>query len=326
MAQPTNLTDRYDINNVVAEDVFKRITRTSPEKTPVVTLFGDDTSDQTYHEWLRDSLRAPNKDNAAVDGDDATPKAKTPPVRVANYCQIFEDTIAVSGRAETVKKLGGIKSAMAHFKAKTFIELRRDLEAAVVSKNAAVAGSGSTAMKMGGLGVQIFTNALHGGSGATAAHTSGAPTTAVTAGTNRAFSETLFKQGIQAAYTKSGTAPPVAVMSPYHKTVFSDFDGIAAIRVDVVEGRQARIVGGADVYQSDFGKITIVPNDVMEGSDMVFGLNPEYGDIVYLRRYKAEPLGKTGDSTKEQIILDATMRLTSENAHFKIDNLTPSAP
>lgn len=323
MAQPTNLVDRYDLNNSVAEDVFKRITRTSPEKTPVVTLFGDDTAEQTYHEWQRDNLRAPNKDNAAIDGDDATPKAKTPPLRVANHCQIFEDTIAVSGRAEIVKK-HGMKGAMAHFKAKSYIEIRRDLEAAVVSKNPAIAGSGAAAPKMGGLGVMIYTNALHGGAGATAAHTSGAPTTAVTAGTNRAFTETLLKSGIQKAYTASGEAPKVAMVSPYHKTVFSDFDGIAAIRVDVVEGRQARIVGGADVYQSDFGKLTIVPNDVMEGSDMVFGLNPEYGDIVYLRRYGTNPLGKTGDSMKEQIILDATLRLTSENAHFKIDNLTPA--
>jgi hypothetical protein len=322
MAQPTNLYDRYDAASNVREDLIDKITMTNPDLTPVVTSFGRATAKNTYHEWQRDALRAPNANNAAIDGDDATASAKSPPVRVANYTQIFQDTIATSGRANAVDK-AGMATAQAYYKAKAYKELQRDIEAMVVSKNAAVAGSASVAMKAGGLGVQIFTNALHGGAGATAAHNAGAPTTAVTAGTNRAFTEALLKTAVQQTYTSSGEVPPMVVLSPAHKTTFSGFVGIAGIRADVKDKKQAKIVGGADVYVSDFGSMEIVPHYIMAGANYVYGLNPEYGDVVYLRGFRANALGKTGDSEKEQILVDATVRLRSENTQFKIDDLTP---
>lgn len=321
MAQPTNLYDRYDAGTNVREDLIERITRTQPEKTPVISMMGTATAENTYHEWQRDSLRTPNKDNAAIDGDDATPSAKTPPVRVGNICQIFQDTIAVSGRAEVVKK-AGMKSAMAYYKAKAYKELQRDMEAMVLSANAAVAGSGAAAAKSGGLGVLIYTNANHGAGGSTVAHTSGAPTVAPTAGTARAFTEAILKAAVQATYIAAGTIPPAVYMSPNHKGVFSAFTGIAVNRVQLQKKEQGRIIGGADVYTSDFGDLEIVPHYIMAGSTMVFGLDSEYLDVVYLRSFQSSPLGKSGDSTKEQVLVDATVRATSESAHFKIADLS----
>ncbi|RYF31686.1 MAG: hypothetical protein EOO23_01695 [Comamonadaceae bacterium] len=321
MAQPTNLYDRYDAGTNVREDLIDKITMTNPEKTPIISAFGKATAENTYHEWQRDNLRTPNKDNAAIDGDDATASAKTPPVRVANICQIFQDTIAVSGRAEVVKK-AGMKSAMAYYKAKAYKELQRDMEAMVVSANPAVAGSGAAAAKSGGLGVLIYTNASHGAGGSTVAHTSGAPTAAPTAGTGRALTEALLKAAVQATYVASGGIPPAVYMSPGHKSVFSTFTGIALNRKEVGNNKQAQIIGGADVYMSDFGSLEVVPHYIMAGSTTVYGLDPEYGDIVYLRSFQSTPLGKSGDNTKEQVLVDATVRLTSEMAQFKISDLT----
>ena len=325
MAVPSNTYTRFTAGTNVREDLIDKITMTNPEQTPVISSFGTDTAENTYHEWQRDNLRAANKDNAALDGDDAANSAKTPPQRVGNYCQIFQDTIGVSGRTEAVKK-AGMKKAMAYNKAKAYKELQRDIEAAALSVNPAVAGSAGVASKLGSLGVQIFTNALHNGAGATAAHNSGAPTVAVTAGTNRAFTEALLKTAVQATYTASGLVPPMAVMSPFHKGQFSAFTGIAANRVNLPSNKkgQGTVVGGADVYLSDFGKLEIVPHYLMAGSTNVFGLNPEYGDAVYLRGFNASPLGKSGDSTREQVIVDATVRLTSEMAQFKIADLIPA--
>lgn len=323
MAQPTNLYDRYDAGTNVREDLIDKITMTNPEATPIISAAGRATAENTYHEWQRDHLRTPNKDNAAIDGDDATASNKTPPVRVANICQIFQDTIAVSGRAEVVKK-AGMKSAMAYYKAKAYKELQRDMEAMVVSSNAAVAGSGAAAAKSGGLGVLIYTNALHGAGGSTVAHTSGAPTTAPTAGTGRAFTEALLKSAVQATYIASGMIPPAVYMSPNHKGVFSGFAGIAVNRYQVSDRKnsQGKIVGGADVYASDFGDLEIVPHYIMAGSTNVFGLNPDYIDLAYLRGFQSTPLGKTGDNTKEQVLVDVTVRVTSETAQFKVADLT----
>lgn len=322
MTLPTNTYTRYSVGTNAREDLIDKITNTSPEETPVISSFGRDTAENTYHEWQRDTLRAANKDNAALDGDDATGSAKTAPGRVANYCQIFQDAITVSGRAEIVKK-AGMKSAMAYHKAKAYKELQRDMEAALLSANPAVAGATGTAPKAGGLGVLIYTNALHGATGATAAHTSGAPTVAVTAGTARAFTEALLKTAAQTTFNAVGKVPRMVVMSANHKQLFSAFTGIAVNRFQIDKKKgQGAIVGGADVYMSDFGEMEIVPHYLMSGATTVYGLNTEYGDAVYLRGFQSTPLGKTGDNVKEQVLVDATFRLTSETAQWKIADLT----
>lgn len=322
MTIPTNTYTRVTVATNAREDLIDKITLTNPEQTPIISGSGKATADNTYHEWQRDSLRAANKDNAALDGDDATASAKTPPSRVANTCQIFQDTIQVSGRAEKVKK-AGMKSAMAYYKAKAYKEIQRDMEAAVVSKNLAVADNGTNAGKLAGLGRLIYTNALHGGAGATPAHTSGAATTALTAGTNRTFTEALLKTAVQTCYVACGDAPKEVFMSPAHKTLFSAFTGIAVNRVDLAKKEQGRIVSGADVYVSDFGQMSIVPHYLMASSDMVLGLNTDYIDIAYLRGFNSTPLSKTGDSEREQVLVDATLRVTSESAQWKLDNITP---
>ena len=322
MAIPTNTYTRVTAATNVREDLIDKITMTNPEQTPVISASGTATAENTYHEWQRDSLRAADKDNAALDGDDATASAKTPPSRVANTCQIFDDVIQVSGRAEKVKK-AGMKSAMAYYKAKAYKEIQRDMEAAVVSKNLAVADNGTLAGKLAGLGRLIYTNATHGGLGATPAHTSGAATTALTAGTNRTFTEALLKAVVQSTYTSAGMPPPQVFMSPSHKSIFSTFTGIAVNRVDLPKQSQGRIVSGADVYVSDFGTLEIVPHYLMASADYVLGLNTEYIDVAYLRSFQAKPLAKTGDSEREQVLVDATLRVTSEVAQFKLDNITP---
>lgn len=322
MPQPTNLFDRYDVNTSVREDLIDKIYNVSPEEVPVTTGFGRGTAAQTYHEWQRDALAAANKDNAMIDGDDFSADALTATERIGNYCQIFAAKPAVSRRANIVKKAGQGKS-MAYQKAKRMKEIKRDVEAAVLSKNVAVAGNSSTASKLGGLGVLIYSTALHGVSGATAAHTSGAPTVANTAGTNRTFSETLLKTAIQSVYVNSGKVPPQAVMSPSHKTIFSSFTGIAVNRYQVGKKEQGRIIGGADVYMSDFGEIEIVPHYIMVGADVVYLVNPENGELSFLDGFRSEEMGKTGDSEKVLVTADLTLTVDAEKAMGKIDNLTP---
>lgn len=321
MALPTNTYTRYTVGTNAREDLIDKITNTSPEETPVISSFGRATAENTYHEWQRDTLRAANKDNAALDGDDASGSAKAAPGRVANYCQIFQDTIVVSGRAEIVKK-AGMKSALAYHKAKAYKELQRDMEAALLSANPAVAGATAVVPKAGGLGVLIYTNASHGAGGSTTAHTSGAPTTAPVAGTGRAFTEALLKSSVASAFNACGKVPPMVVCSMSHKQTFSGFTGIAANRFQVGGKKQGAVVGGADVYLSDAGEMEIVPHYIMSGATVVYGLNPEHGDAVYLRGFQSSPLGKTGDSVKEQVLVDATFRLTGEAACFKIADLT----
>lgn len=321
MAVPTNTYTRFTASTNVREDLADFIAREDPETTPIISSAGKAKAMQTAHEWNRDALRAPNADNAAIDGDDATNSAKTPPARVGNYCQIFTDTVQVSGRAEVVDK-AGMKSALAYNKAKMYKELMRDMEKMVVSNNVAVLGSGAAAAKAAGLGPLIFTNANHGAGGSTVAHTSGFATVAPTAGTGRAFTKALYDAAAQATYISSGKVPKAVYMSPAHKVVASTFTGIAQNRYEVKGENQGAIIGGADVYVSDFGAMTHVPHYMMAGSTNVFGLDLSQVKIAYLRPYQSKPLGINGDSTREQCLVDGTLRLEAERACFKIADLT----
>lgn len=321
MAVPTNTYTRYTAATNVREDLADFIAMQDPETTPIISSIGKAKATQTAHEWNRDALAAPNADNAAIDGDDAAATAITPPNRIGNYCQIFQKTIFVSGRAEVVDK-AGMKSAMAYNKAKAYKEIMRDMEKMVVSNNVAVLGSGVAAAKSAGLGPLIYTNANHGAGGSTVAHTSGYATVAPTAGTARALTEAIYKTTLQTTYTNAGKVPEAVYFSPAHKVVASGFVGIAQNRFEVKGTSQGTIIGGADVYVSDFGAMTHVPHYMMAGSTNVFGLSRQELKIAYLRSYQSNELGKSGDSMKQQCLADATLRVEAEKACFKIADLS----
>lgn len=322
MTQPTNTFDSYDaVGN--REDLQDKIYMVSPEKTPIVSAIRRFKAGNRLHEWQRDSLASPNKDNAVVEGDDRTGTALTATGRVANTVQLFDKVAVVSSTQEKTKSAGR-SSEMKYQVSKKMVELKRDLEAMVLSDNVAVAGDSSTARKSAGLGAMIYSNVSHGGAGATPAHTSGLATAAQTAGTNRAFTETLLKTVLQSIFTNSGEMPTIISLTPSHKGTFSGFAGIAANRFNVGKGKQGVIIGGADVYMSDFGELTVVPNYVQAtaNANTAFILNPEYAGIAYLGGFKSEPLAKTGHTEKELVSVEACLVVTSETAHGKVANLT----
>ena len=326
MAQPANTFDTYDaIGN--REDLSDKIYMVSPEKTPVMSAGVRKKAEAKFHEWQRDSLATPNKDNAVIEGDDRTGTALTPTTRVANYVQLLDKVAVVTTTQKATKSAGRSSEMKYQIAMKAIPEIKRDCEAMMLSKNPAVAGNSTTARKSGGLGVLIYTNALHNGAGATTAHTSGAPTTAVTAGTNRTFAESLVKTAMQSIYTNSGEMPSMVSLTPAHKATFSTFTGLSANRVNTTagKGKQAMIVGGADVYISDFGDLTIVPNYVQAtaASDVAYILNPDQYGVAVLQGFNTEPLAKTGHTDKEMVSVELCTWVGAETAHAKIDNLTP---
>jgi hypothetical protein len=314
--------DSYDAKGN-RESLDDKIYMVSPEKTPVVSSIKRFTATQRLHEWQRDSLATPNKDNAQIEGDDLTGTALTATDRVANTVQLFDKVAVVSSTQEKTKSAGR-SSEMKYQISKSMAELKRDIEAMVLSDNVAVQGSNAAARKSAGLGTLLYTNTDHGGAGATPAHTTGLATVAQTGGTPRAISETLLKNVLQKIYTNSGEMPSIISLTPNHKTLFSAFTGIASNRYNVPKGKQGVIVGGADVYMSDFGELTVVPNYVQATANTgaAFILNPEYAGIAYLGGFKSEPLAKTGHTSKELVSVEACLVVTSEKAHGAIKNLS----
>ena len=297
------------------EDLSDVIYNISPTDTPIMSSIGKTKATAVNHEWQTDSLAAATTANALVEGADATSATLSPTVRYGNLTQIVGKTVQVSGTLDAVDKAGR-KSEKAYQLAKGSAEIKRDIETIITANQAKVAGDGSsTARKMSSLLSFIKTNTSVG-SGTT---TAGAdPTTIgvsarVDADTTRTFTETMLKEIVREVFSSGGT-PSVLFVSPALKQTVSAFTGLAAQRYQAPVSGQATILAGADIYQSDFGQISIVPNRFMRTRDALL-LDPEYAALAYLRPFQTNDLAKAGDSEKTQILAELTLEVKNEAAH-----------
>jgi hypothetical protein len=302
------------------EDLTDVIYNISPTDTPFMSSVGKTKASAVYHEWQTDALAAAVANNAAVEGADATSLTVTPTVRVGNRTQISTKTVQIAGTQESVDKAGR-KSEKAYQLAKASSELKRDMEKTLLSNNVAAAGNSSTARTLGGLQAWLSTNAVLGASG-----TAGSGgTTARVSGTDAAFTETMLKSAVKQAFEEGGN-PSVLMVTPTQKQVVSGFAGIAEQRYQAPSNKPTTIVGAADVYLSDFGTLSVVPNRFMtadsgDGGEVAFVLDPEYAAVAYLRPFQTNELAKTGDSEKTQLLVEYTLEVKNEKAHAIIADL-----
>ena len=302
------------------EDLTDMIYDISPTETPFMSSIGKTKATATFHEWQTDSLADATVNNAAVEGADASSATLSPTTRVGNRTQISQKTIQIAGTEETVDKAGR-KSEKAYQLAKASSELKRDMEKIMLANQAASAGDSSTARTLGSLQAWLNTNAVLGAGG-----TAGSlGTTARVSGTDAAFTEAMLKSAVKSAYTNGGN-PTVLMVSPTQKQVVSTFAGIAEQRYAAPANKQTTIVGAADVYLSDFGTLSVVPNrfttpDADDNGEQAFVLDPEYAAVAFLRPFQTNELAKTGDSEKTQLLVEYTLEVKNEAAHAIIADL-----
>jgi hypothetical protein len=173
---------------------------------------------------------------------------------------------------------------------------------------------------LGGLQTWLASNTSNGSGGSAGA----SGTTARTTGTDRAFTATILNTVIQSAYTNGGS-PTLLMVTPAQKVVASTFAGIATRYKDVPGTVQAAIIGAADVYVSDFGTISIIPNRFIpntDSDDVAFLVDPEMASVAYLRPFQTNELAKTGDADVTQLLVEYTLEVKNEAAHGIIADLT----
>ncbi len=311
--------NRYDAVGA-REDLSDVIYNISPTDTPIMSSIGKTKATGVYHEWQTDALAASTTANALVEGADATAADLSPTTRIGNYTQIVGKTIQVSGTLEAVDKAGR-KSEKAYQLAKASSEIKRDIETIITANQGQAAGSSnSTARKMGSLLSYIKTNTSKNGTSVTGVDPTTVGVSTRTDGTVRTFTEAMLKDVVAKVFTSGGT-PSTLFVSPALKQVVSGFSGLAAQRYQVPTSGQATILAGADLYQSDFGVLQIVPNRFMRTRDALV-LDPEYAALAYLRPFQTIELAKAGDSDKTQILAELTLEVKNEAAHGGIFDLT----
>jgi hypothetical protein len=311
MAQPTGVYVTFSSAGL-REDLENVIYDISPTDTPFMSMGGRMDAIAVNHEWQTDAL-ASAADNFNEEGATLTAAEPAATTRVGNICQISLKTTLVSGTLDAVSKAGR-REELAYQMSKRSKELKRDMERAMVGVNQSktAMAADSTVRKLGSLSSWVTTNASVG-SGGTAAG-AGGNGTARTDGTARTFTETLLKASILSAYDE-GADIKYLMMAPSQKQTFSSFVGVGGASgvSNFNDVADQRIIGGMDVYVSDFGEMAVVPNRFQRSRD-VWLLDPEYYGVAYLRPFFQREVASTSDGEQRAIIAEYTLVCKNEKA------------
>jgi hypothetical protein len=303
----------------IREELANVISNIAPEETPFTSNVGSENVSNTFFEWQLDDLSSVDV-TPVIDGDDvASFDATTATVRVGNYTQIRRRSMVIADNLG-FQDLAGRNDEVAYQLAKRGKEIKRDLETIYTGNTARSAGSASAGRVTAGLGAWIATNVNKAGDGTNPTAVDGSD--ARNDGTQRDFTEAMLKDVMQQAYTSGGN-PSVLMVGPYNKTVVSGFAGIAAQRYQAPTDGPTTIIGAADVYLSDFGALTVVPNRFSRERD-AWCLDTEYASVATLRPIQAVDLAKTGDAEKKMLICETGLKVSNEKAHGLIADLNVS--
>jgi len=284
----------YDIKTAEA-DLTAVVTNISPTDTPLLTAIGDAKAISTLHEAQNDSNDAPGP-NAALDGADfADAGSYTMPERVPNHTQIFAKEVKVSGTAQAVA-VRGIKDVYKYQVTKKLKAIATDVEYALLRNGAAVAGGAATPRKMRGVFDFIGTNSADMESAE--------------------LTETAYNDLAQTVWTAGGN-PNLTLVGGKNKRVISGFTASSTKNVDA---KAKKLISTVEVYESDFGLQRIVASRIIEPRTLgMFDTNTLA--VAWLRRVKHEPLAKTGDSVRGQIIGECTLECPEEKTCGKMINV-----
>ena len=316
MAQVSNTYSTYDAVGE-REDLSNVIYNISPTDTPFMSAIAKAKASFTNHEWQKDSLAAASGTNAAIEGNEVTFAAPSATTRLGNYSQIAVKSVIVSGTLEATNKAGR-NNELAYQISKASKELKRDMETSLCANNAKVAGNDSTARETGGVESWIASNDVMSAAGNPASPT-GDGSDARTDGTQRAFTEAQLKAALKLVWD-SGGDPTMVQCGSFNKQKLSGFTG-GATRMDPAENK--RLVAAVDVYESDFGALTVTPNRFSPARS-VHIITPDMWAVAFLRDFQLEDLAKTGDAQKQFLLAEYTLESRNEAASGGVFDLTTS--
>lgn len=319
MAQPTNTYDSYDQTGI-REDLSDMIYDISPDETPFYSACAKATAKNTYHEWQTDALRS-SAVNAHIEGDDTVAVARTATTRLGNYTQIFKDAVVISGTDTALDKAGRNKE-MAYQVMKIAKEQKLDIEKALFSNTARSSGSGDTARYLAGVPAWLTTNTTNETGNGGADPTGDGTDARTDDGTPVAFSQTRFDTTMQNIW-ESGGRPNDVYLSAFQMNVALGFTGMNNQRSTVTSTKEKTyVVNNFDLYVTPWGSVNFVLSREHRSRDVFIMENDKWA-VGVLRPTKNEPLTKTGDNEKRQVITELTLVSKNEKASGAVyDNTT----
>jgi len=305
MAQPVNIISTH--NQVgIREDLSDTIYNIKPHVTPFLTKCAKTKATNVFHEWQTDTLRA-SAVNAHIDGADTSADARVATVRLGNYTQILKNAVTVSGSDAGLDKAGRDKT-MAYQIVKVLKEHKLDIEKALFASQARVAGGNSSERYLAGLPAWLYTNTFIGSGGSDA---TGDGTNTRTDGTQTAFTQANFNTVMQSAW-ENGGEPTTVYLSAFQMDVAQGFTGNNSQR-SMIQASENTVSDYMSVYQTPWGRVKFIPSRENRGRD-VFIIQDDMWKVATKRPTKQEPLAKTGDSDRTQVVTELTLVSCNEAA------------
>ena len=260
------------------EDVSDVISVLTPHKVPFSSSIGQETVKQKVYQWQEDELEG-GKDNAQVEGFDATEEDCGTTEMRQNTTQILSRTIKLSGSLQATDHYGRANE-LARQIVKKGKSLRLDLERAYVGVDQAmVLGNDSTARR-----VASASQLIHADNKIAAA---GEP-----------LSEAMVREAIRLAFDAGSEGAETFMVKPTDAELVSEFAGTAD-RVRDVGQNPSKIVVKVDIYTTALGTLRVTVNREIK-KDFALLYDPSMWRKTSLkgRTWFRETLAKTGDNTK----------------------------
>ncbi len=317
MAAPTNtfLTGAAIGNR---EDLSDMIYRIDPTDTPLMSAVDTETATAVNHEWQTQALAAASGTNIQAEGNDFAGVAVTATTRLGNIAQISAKFAVVSGTQIAVKHAGR-SNEMAYQEMLKGLELKRDMETGLFGTN--VAKASTDPRNFASILSWIKSNTSKGSAGGAADPSTADGAGTRTDGTQRAFTEAQLKTVLSAIWVAGGK-PNLVVAGAFNKQQFSTFTGRSS---PIEQASAKKITAAVDAYESDFGKLKVVPDRFTRARDVLV-LETEKWAIAYLngRKFVSMVIAPTGDAQKREILSEYTLVARNEKSSGGVFDLTTS--
>lgn len=311
--------------------------------TPFIDMVGGGSFKNVYSEWTENDLTAVDISNAVIDGADATGNDTNIGLRVGNRAQLSEKVVRISHAAEGVDSVGSV-GKIAYQTSRRLMDLRRDMEAIALGRQASVVDNGSsTAGLTAGLAAWLQSNTVFGvGGSAGGFNTSTKIVDAPTEGTEIALAWSDIRDVILAIYSAGGASNGVLVAmstpiviraivtflfssagAPYRATPTANVGGASAINQTAQ--------GWIDVVLSDFGiTLRLVANRLQQtyntaASADLFLLDPVYLAVTSMGGFRTDMLAKTGHADNRMISNHWMTKVFREDANGMIADIDHTA-
>lgn len=317
MALQTNALTSYSTVQK-KESVRETIAVVQVGDAPIFDKLRKVKEDREQFSWQIEDLPA-TVDSAVLEGDTYGLSALGQPTLRTNYAQINRRIYGVTGTQEAVAKYGRM-SDINYKRAQYSVVIRQDAEVAITANTAQVGGNGTTIRKTASLLSWIGTNDVFGSGGASPSTLDGTATR--TDGTQAAFTETMLKSALQLRFSTTRgdrNANLEMHVGPGNMDAFSAFVGRAT---PIQDGTTGKIAQFADIYSSNFGRISVIPNALMRTRDALL-IDYDYVEIRELRPFNVEQvLQGQYDGKAERIIGEWGLAVLNEKALAGIFDLS----